>query len=292
MRRAPSRRATPGRRAPLYSAHGHPTKGGDCVGDAAKLFDAHCHLDWFESPADVAGNAADEGLSLLAVTVSPEGFRRARELLAGMPAAHVAAGLHPWWLLDGRCGRPDVDDLCELASRSRLVGEVGLDFSARRCPDDASRRLQLEAFERVCRACAEASDPRSPHVLSVHAVRSADAVLDVLERTGAAGRCRCVLHWFSGTSDELVSARRLGCWLSLGERALATRRGREYARVCPADRLLVETDLPPLEGEPMGARDVVTSLEGAIAGVASARGMRVDEARRLTTKNGLELIFG
>lgn len=262
------------------------------MGETTALLDAHCHLDWFADPAGVAADAAREGLCLLAVTVTPDGHRKALELLGDAPAAHVAAGLHPWWLADGRCGREDVDALCETISRTRLVGEVGLDLSPRRCPDDAARDLQLDAFGRICSAAAEASRPDAPHVISVHSVRAGTEALDVLERTGAAERCRCVLHWFSGTSGELARARGLGCWVSLGERSLATRRGREYARVYPLGRLLVETDLPPEEGDPLGARDVGASLGLATAGIAAARDMSGDAVRAALANNGRELIFG
>lgn len=256
------------------------------------LFDAHCHLDWFDDPAHVAADAAREGLSLLAVTVSPEGYRRATALLGNSPTAHVAAGLHPWWLVDGRCGERDVEGLCEIVSATRLVGEVGLDYSPARCAGDGARELQKRALERICSAAAQASRADEPHVISLHAVRAAGDVLDVLERTGAAERCRCVLHWFSGTSDELARARALGCWVSFGERSLATRRGRAYARSYPAGRLLVETDLPPSEGSALGAGDVVASLRRAIEGLAAARGVDADEAGRLATENGLTLLFG
>lgn len=237
------------------------------------LFDAHCHLGWFEDPAAVARGLARHGAGALAVTVTPAEYRAVRGLLAGQRNVALAAGLHPWWVRDAS----DADALCELVPRLRWVGEVGLDAAPRRA---GTWDAQLAAFERVCAACAETSDARAPKVLSVHAVRSAGAALDVLERTGAAARCRCVLHWFSGSPDELWRAVRLGCRVSLGERALATRRGREYARVLPAAALLAETDLPEAQGSPTGADEVVGSLDRALAGIAAARGEDVADARR------------
>ena len=115
-------------------------------------------------------------------------------------------------------------------------------------------------------------------------------MLDVLERTGASERCRCVLHWFAGSSDELWRAVRLGCRFSLGERSLATRRGREYARILPADRLLTETDLPEGEGARSSASDVVASLERAVSSIATARETSVEEVRRIVSANGAELL--
>ncbi len=245
--------------------------------------DMHDHLGWFRDPVAVARAAAARGLGMLAVTVTPEEFLQLRPRLAGIESVRLAVGLHPWWVRDAT----DADTLCELVGRARFVGEIGLDASPRRASNwDA----QLAAFERVCAACASTSVPPAPKVLSIHAVRAATAALDVLERTGASERCRCVLHWFAGSSDELWRAVRLGCRFSLGERSLATRRGREYARILPADRLLTETDLPEGEGARSSASDVVASLERAVSSIATARETSVEEVRRIVSANGAELL--
>lgn len=246
------------------------------------FFDAHVHLGWFSDPASVARDAAARKLGMLAVTVTPDEYLGARKALAAEENVTLAAGLHPWWVRDAR----DADALCELLPGVRWVGEVGLDAAPRHA---ATWEEQLDAFERICRSCAETSPPEAPKVLSVHAVRSAGAALDVLERTGAAESCRCVLHWFSGSSDELWRAVRLGCLFSLGERALATRRGREYARVLPEKRLLTETDLPPFEGSAGGAADIVASLGLSVDAMSSARGMDPRELSALIAANGAAL---
>lgn len=228
------------------------------------LWDAHVHAGWLEDPAAVAREAAGRGLGMLSVTVTPTEYLGLVEALAGEGNVALAAGLHPWWIRDAR----DADALCELLPDVRLVGEIGLDAAPRRV---GTWDAQLGAFERICRTCSETSDPAAPKVLSIHAVRAAGPALDVLEQSGAAARCRCVLHWFSGSSEELWRAVRLGCWFSLGERSLATRRGREYARVLPAERLLTETDLPEAEHSSGGAGDVAASLERTLTGIAHAR---------------------
>ena len=245
--------------------------------------DMHDHLGWFRDPVAVARAAAARELGMLAVTVTPEEFLQLRPRLAGIESVRLAVGLHLWWVRDAT----DADTLCEFVGRARFVGEIGLDASPRRASNwDA----QLAAFERICAACASTSVPPAPKVLSIHAVRAATAALDVLERTGASERCRCVLHWFAGSSDELWRAVRLGCRFSLGERSLATRRGREYARILPADRLLTETDLPEGEGARSSASDVVASLERAVSSIATARETSVEEVRRIVSANGAELL--
>lgn len=245
--------------------------------------DTHCHLGWFADPAAVAHDAAALNLEVLAVTVSPEEYLRTRESLEAVSNVALAAGLHPWWVRDTR----DADALCELIPETRFVGEIGLDASPRHA---ANWDAQLRAFERICACCAKTSAPTSPKVLSIHAVRCAGTVLDVLESTGSAESCRCVLHWFSGSSEELWRAARLGCRFSLGEHSIATRRGREYARILPAELLLTETDLPEGEHSPTTADDVIASLLRTVVGIAAARAATAEAVQLQVNANMTALL--
>ena len=209
-------------------------------GMAYELVDMHCHLDFLDNPVAFARDAANLGMAFFSSTVTPAGYERACGLLAGEPNVRVGVGLHPWWVDDGRCGPQDVERACELVLAARYVGEVGLDFGKRHV---ASREQQVKAFERIARTCAR----EGGKLLSVHSVKSADVVLDVLESTGCLASNEVILHWYSGSDVALRRAISLGCRFSVGARMLATKRGREYVKLIPADRMLLETDLPPGE---------------------------------------------
>ena len=255
----------------------------DTKGRSLRLIDAHCHVGWFADPAALAREAAGMGLGFLSVTVTPDEFRALDAILAGEKNVALAAGLHPWWVRKAA----DADALCELLPDVRWVGEIGLDAAPRHA---ATWDAQLAAFKRVCATCAETSSAETPKVLSIHAVRCAGTVLNVLEQTGAAASCRCVLHWFSGSSEELWRATRLGCLFSLGEHSLATRRGREYARILPAECLLIETDLPEDKNSPATSDDVIGSLNRALTGIAAARNLTPDEVSALVARNSTQLL--
>ena len=68
---------------------------------------------------------------------------------------------------------------------------------------------------------------------------------------------------------------------------LRTKRGREYARQLPADRLLLETDLPPGEDVPFSATQIIASLERTLAQLQTIRGCDV---RGLTCDNAQRLL--
>lgn len=235
-----------------------------------QLFDAHCHLDLMARPDAVADEATALGLVLFDCGVDPHDFARAKKRACGRSNIFAGIGLHPWWLADGRCGPAEVNLLCEVAAQERYIGEVGLDFSARFA---GSEPLQIQALDRLCDALVQ--HPLVGRVISIHAVRSAGTVLDALESHGLLipnpDSPVIIFHWFSGTSDELVRARNAGCFFSVNERMLATKRGREYVRQNPLDRLLLETDAPAEANAETSAQSLIRSLTRASERIASLK---------------------
>lgn len=248
-----------------------------------RLSDAHCHIDFSCDPIGFARRAAANGIVQLSSTVTPEGYDRACMMLdcEDFPLVRVGVGLHPWWVAAEEASVDEqIRAMCARIPAAAFVGEVGLDFSPRHA---ATAEQQVRSFQAVVQAAVAAGGK----VLSIHAVRAAGTVLDILERAEALETCQCVLHWFSGTSDELTRARRLGCWFSVGPRLLATKRGRAYVRQMPIDRLLLETDLPAQPGDTLAFERYREALEMAYAQVGALRG---DEAADATAANARALL--
>lgn len=249
-----------------------------------QLFDAHCHLDLMAHPDAFADEATTLGLSLFDCGVDPRDFARAKKRACNRSNIFAGIGLHPWWLADGRCGPAEVNLLCEVTTQERYIGEVGLDFSARFA---GSEPLQIQALDRLCDALVQ--HPLAGRVISIHAVRSAGTVLDALESYGlltpSPNSPAIIFHWFSGTSNEFVRARNAGCYFSVNERMLATKRGREYARQIPLDRLLLETDAPAEPQADASARQLITSLKSASLHIAELKNCVVESAESIVLEN-------
>lgn len=237
-----------------------------------RLFDVHCHVDFAPDAASLAAGLDALGVSAFSATVTPEGYERAVQELAGCGNVRVALGLHPWWVAGSEAGGTGqaLERFEHLVGSTRFVGEIGLDFGARHV---ASREAQERAFDRM----VSASVASGGKVLTLHAVRAADAVLDALERYRATEGGACVLHWFSGSSDDLQRAIRLGCFFSVGPRMLATKRGRAYAQAVPRERLVLETDEPSAPGASLEAGAWRGLLERALVDLAGLRGEQVAE---------------
>lgn len=249
-----------------------------------QFFDTHCHLDLMLGPDAAASESAASGLGLFDCGVDPRDFSAANERARRLPGVIAGVGLHPWWLADGRCGPAEVDLLCEVAAQERYIGEVGLDFSARFA---GSEPLQIQAFDRLCDTLAQ--HPLTGRVISIHAVRSAGTVLDALESHGLLipnpDSPVIIFHWFSGTSDELVRARNAGCHFSVNERMLATKRGREYARQIPLDRLLLETDAPFDQQSNTSAQQLVASLKSTSRHIAELKNYAAESIESIVLDN-------
>lgn len=252
------------------------------------LHDMHCHLDFARDPRSFAHAAAQDGAHVFANTVTPAGFRQARELLAGFNNIHLGIGLHPWYIADADA---QVEQLLSSLDSTNFVGEIGLDFSKKKIETAETQQAVLRTILEVC-------GKQGGKLISLHAIKSADAVLDMLEASGSLTSCSCIFHWFSGSNDELHRAIKSGCYFSVGPFMANSRRGREYIKVIPAKQLLLETDYPPTDegatadpttGEPrvdLSYQDVRKALEIAAQVVLERKGAEVLQE---IGKNSLEL---
>ena len=215
--------------------------------------DFHTHLDLYPNlPAAIA--ACDRRrTATLTVTTTPKAYARNRELADVSKFVRVALGLHPQ-LVEERSAEIALFE--KLLPQSRYVGEVGLDAGPRHY---RSLDLQKSIFERILRLCAA----EGGKILSIHSVRAAKSVLDLLERCLPRDRGTVVLHWFSGSVGEARRAVALGCYFSVNERMLASPNGYRILAEIPKNRLLTETDGPFLErdGGPIPAGDVLRVVE-------------------------------
>ncbi|WP_341213722.1 Qat anti-phage system TatD family nuclease QatD [uncultured Limimaricola sp.] len=226
--------------------------------------DFHCHLDLCPDMRGAFDRCEAVRCITLAVTTTPKAFRRNQAMAGSNRYVHAALGLHPQLVAE----RADELTLFEEAAPStRFIGEVGLDAGRRFYPSFA---LQTQVFERAMTLCARLGDK----VISLHSVRTAKQVLDIVERTGVHRTCTPILHWFTGSKSEIRRAIDLGCYFSVNEQMLKTLRGRSLLETVPLARLLTETDAPFQSGAdgPKAPGDI----EGAVSMIAESHQIRAE----------------
>lgn len=198
------------------------------------LVDFHCHLDLFPDPVSAVSDAENAGIYTLTVTTTPKAWLRNHDFTKNTKYVRAALGLHPQ-LIAERSAELNLWE--EYLPQARYVGEVGLDAGPRYF---RSLDLQKEVFTQILQKCAKAGGK----IMSVHSVRTATTVLDLIESHLPRHQGQAVLHWFTGSSSEARRAVDLGCYFSINAAMLSNDRGRKLVAAIPSDRLLTETDAP------------------------------------------------
>lgn len=241
------------------------------------LVDFHCHLDLYPDHAVAVRDAEAAGVFTLAVTTTPRAWPRNHELAQRTKHVRAALGLHPQLVAERE---NEIDLWDQYLSETRYVGEVGLDAGPRFFKSlDAQKRV----FQHVLQRCAQAGGK----IITVHSIRSAKAILDLVETHLPPERGKIILHWFTGTKSEAKRALELGCYFSINAGMLDNERHAPMLQVIPLNRMLTETDGPfTRTGErPSEPTDVAVVVEAlarlyGLSAAAVASGVR-DNLRAL-----------
>ena len=235
--------------------------------------DFHCHLDLFKDMGSAVRDADAAGIYTLTVTTTPQAWPRNYDLTRQTRFVRSALGLHPQLVAERSS---EIELWEEYLPQARYVGEVGLDAGPRYF---RSIDLQKQVFTRVLQKCAEAGG----RVLTVHSVRSAKKVLDLVESHLPRERGQIVLHWFTGSKSEARRAVDLGCYFSINGAMLRNDRGRDLVSSLPSDRLLTETDAPFTQVE--GRQTTPNDVQGTVEALASLRGNTPAEMAQTISSN-------
>jgi TatD DNase family protein len=250
------------------------------VGADLRWTDDHCHLEHDAGATSVVADARAAGvLRLIDVGTDLASSRKAVEAARAHTGVWATAGLHPHDAVTG------LDGIEALLGEPEVVavGECGLDYHY----DHSPRAVQREVF-----AAQVAWAHRHDLALVVHTREAWDDTLSVLAAEGVPERT--VIHCFSGGPVEARRCLDLGAHLSFsGIVTFASAdEVREAAVVCPADRLLVETDAPYLAPVPHRGRPNVPAFVPLVgAAVAAARGDDVADLAAVTWDNA-ERVYG
>ena len=233
--------------------------------------DSHCHID-----PEIARQTIDEARAAGVTTMIVVGCDRqtsigAQRMAATYDEVGATVGLHP------HEARHGVDTIVDLIDDDTLaVGECGLDYHY----DHSPREVQREAFAAQIALAGERALP-----LVIHTREAWDDTFDVLAAVGVPARV--VFHCFTGGAGEARRALDLGAFLSFS--GIVTFKGaedvRDAARLCPEDRLLIETDSPFLAPVPHRGRPNRPALLPVIgAHLAELRGVSVTNLCSMTAE--------
>ena len=202
-----------------------------------------------------------------------------------VPRLWATVGLHPHDATDGTGATTRLAEEAVAAGDGALVavGECGLDYHYDHSPRDVQRRAFAEQV---------ALAHRLQLALVVHARDAWTDLFDVLTAEGVPDRA--ILHCFTGGPDEARRCLDAGMYVSFS--GIVTFKNapevREAARLCPMDRLLVETDAPFLAPVPHRGKPNEPALVPLVGeAVAAAKRVAPAELAEATDRNA-RAVFG
>lgn len=252
-----------------------------------RLVDTHFHFDFIKEESERASllaYLANNEVEIVAQTVLPSDYVTLSRRKRHVPA-YLSLGFHPWWI----GGQSEIDQelalFKKLLETTSFIGEIGLDFSPSGLKI-ADQDQQVALFRQLLDIINNGPSPS--YLLSIHAVRSANEVLDIIEKTEIkAKKIVPILHRFNGSSDELTRLIRHGGYLSVHPRHFQSKKGRAYMKQVPADRLLLESDLPDQESNQSGeelAMQLSSSLQTSFRQLEDLRGEDLSKTLNQTQK--------
>ena len=192
------------------------------------LFDTHFHLDLQKDRAAAIRDVEEKQIYTIAVTNLPELYRKESVEIASK-YIRFALGFHPELIHQYKRQIPLMWDMLP---EVRYVGEVGLDLV-----DKSSEKEQEAFFSELVERCRYDSNK----IFTIHSRRAVDKVLEIL---GDNYRFKAILHWFSGSRNELEKAIEKGCYFSVNGAMIKSKRFLEFLPMIPSSRILIETDSP------------------------------------------------
>ena len=250
------------------------------------LVDSHCHLDFPELQADLAGvmsRMGDNGVThALTISTTLETFPAVRAVAASRPNLWCTAGVHPDERRDGR--EATEGELVRMADDPKVVGigETGLDYF-RVEGDTEWQRERFRTHIRAARACGKP--------LVIHTRASAEDTLRLMREEGAR-EAGGVMHCFTETWEVAQAALELGFHISFS--GIVTFKNakdlKDVARRVPLERMLVETDSPYLAPVPhRGQSNQPAFVRHVAEEIARLRGIALEEVAAATTENFFRL---
>ena len=158
------------------------------------------------------------------------------------------------------------------------MGEIGLDGGKE---FKIHWETQLKVFRHILRSSAKSGGK----ILSIHSRMSANAVLDELSQVNDN---LPILHWFSGTKQQLKRAIEMGCYFSVGPAMLSSKKGYELVQIMPIEKILVETDGPFGNFKTQALFPWNANITIAI--LADMWGMNLSEAESMLKQNLFSLV--
>jgi TatD DNase family protein len=211
-----------------------------------EIIETHCHLDYLkEKPLEEILQAAkDNGITkIITIAVEPDNFDAAFNLSQEHDMIYSSQGIHPH---DAKlCTEQALKTIEERQSNNKVVavGEIGLDYHY----DNSPRDIQKVVFKQQLEIAIRTDKP-----VVIHSRDADEDMISILSEYAPKMNKKGVIHSFTAGEELALRAIELGFYL--GFNGIITFKKaenvRDIVKLCPLDRILLETDSPFLTPVP------------------------------------------
>lgn len=196
--------------------------------------DTHCHIDLSKDPNKTMRYFDKYNIAVIAVTTTPTAYNQNVTWSKNYSMIKPALGLHPQLI---NTKHFDFDQFIALLPEANYIGEIGLDKSK-----DYLNFFdeQLFYFKKIIKEISKYDDK----VLSIHSLKALKETFINIEEFIIKTNNKCILHWFTGTSKDLIKANELKCYFSINHKMLYLNNSKELIKNIPINKILLESDAP------------------------------------------------
>lgn len=215
------------------------------------LVETHCHLDYLKSfpLEEILQKSRENGVEkIITIAVQPDNFDTVYDLSQTHAEIFCTQGVHPhqakFWIEEAEM------KIRTRASNRKVVavGEIGLDYHY----NHSSKEDQLKVFEKQCSLAAEFDLP-----VVIHSREADEDMIKVLRQMSPSMKKKGVIHSFTSSIELAEFALNAGFYLGFnGIITFKTAENvRDVLKICPLDKILLETDAPFLTPVPYRGRE-------------------------------------
>ena len=249
-----------------------------------QLIDSHCHLDRLDLKVHdgdldlvIAQAKALDVNQMLCVSINLEAWPEMMKIVEAYDNIYASVGVHP---NEDEGEDPSVERLVELANHPKVIaiGETGLDYFR----SEGDLDWQRDRFRRHIAAAKQTGKP-----LIIHSREAQPDTLNIMAEEGA-DQPGGIMHCFVDDWDSARRAIELNFVISFSGIVTfnSAKELKEVAKLCPLDKMLVETDSPYLTPVPFRGKSNQPGYTRYVAEhIAELKGISLEEVASATTEN-------
>lgn len=253
-----------------------------------KIIETHCHLDYLKAKplekilSEAKGNGIEK---IVTISVEPDNFDAVMKLAESHEEIYFTQGIHPH---DAKLCTDEALKIVESrAKHEKLVaiGEIGLDYHYNNSP----KEKQIEVFKQHLEIAIRTQKP-----VVIHSRDADDNMIAILKEYGPRMDKKGVVHSFTSGPELAQTAIDQGFYL--GFNGIITFKKaenvRDIVKLCPMEKILLETDAPFLTPVPhRGKENAPSNLPFILEKIAEIKELDPKEVEQTCYQNSLNLFF-